>query len=147
MSALLLTASGGTRAWRRIAAAVLWRDQYVCRMQRDGAMCGRPATTANHITPRHLGGCDEMWNLEAACVPCNMGAGGRIRGQAMAIVVENHNTVTKLVRLLDENRVPLPATRAAALAVIRQHSPHPYWGPQIDAALHYRRARGKLTRV
>jgi hypothetical protein len=147
VTALMLTAAGGTRAWRRRQAAVLWRDQYVCRMQRDGVMCGRPATTANHITPRALGGCDEMWNLEAACVPCNRGAGARIRGQAGAVTVANHNTVTKLVALLDVHGARLSIDRGGAVALIRQYSDHPFWGPQIDAAIYYRRARGKLTRV
>jgi 5-methylcytosine-specific restriction protein A len=143
----MLTPAGGSRAWRRTAAAVLWRDQYVCRMLRDGRVCGRPASTANHITPRALGGSDEMSNLEAACVPCNMGAGARIRAQSAAVTVAHHNTLIKLVALLDAHGAPIALDRAAALVLIRQHSPHPYRGALIDAACHHRRARGALTRV
>lgn len=61
-----LTSKGSTRAWRKVRAAVLVRDRYLCRW------CGGPATTADHYpVPRKFGGPDELWNLVAACLPCN----------------------------------------------------------------------------
>jgi 5-methylcytosine-specific restriction endonuclease McrA len=60
-------ARGYTGAWKRLSAAVLNRDNYVCRY------CGGRATTADHVVPKSKGGSDAMSNLVAACRSCNSG--------------------------------------------------------------------------
>jgi HNH endonuclease len=55
------------RPWGRIRVAILERDGY------RYALCGRSATTVDHIVPRSKGGTDDDWNLRAACGPCNFG--------------------------------------------------------------------------
>ncbi|QCR40310.1 hypothetical protein C1N74_07665 [Microbacterium sp. SGAir0570] len=52
-------------AWNRVRLACLERDLYVCQY------CGGVATTADHVIARSKGGPDELWNLVAACNPCN----------------------------------------------------------------------------
>jgi 5-methylcytosine-specific restriction endonuclease McrA len=47
--------------------AILERDGYRCML------CGKPATTVDHILPRSKGGGDEPENLRAACGRCNYG--------------------------------------------------------------------------
>src|SRR5262245_28960580 len=143
----LITATGGSRAWRRLVASVLARDKYTCMMIRDGHPCGRPATTANHIIARMLGGSDELHNLEAACVPCNMGAGARYRGRAGENMVARHNVVIALVNVLDRHGIPHDAGRRRALAALKVHTGHPWRTADVDLACRYRRARGPLTRV
>jgi hypothetical protein len=143
----MLGPAGGTRAWRRLVAAVLARDGYVCQMKRDGHRCGAPATTANHIVHRALGGPDTLDNLEAACVPCNLRDGGLLRGRAGLALVAHHNVTVALVALLDRHGVPHDAGRRAALDAIARHSSHPYRNTQVDAAVRYRRHRGPLTRI
>ena len=69
---------GTTRArgyggyWQRLSAAVLRRDNYVCRY------CGERATTADHVVPKTKGGTDAMNNLVAACRECNSGKRDRV---------------------------------------------------------------------
>ena len=50
---------------------MLSRDNFRCHY------CGVPAVetplTIDHVTPRALGGTDELTNLAAACGPCNIG--------------------------------------------------------------------------
>jgi HNH endonuclease len=60
-------ARGYGGAWKRLSAAVLNRDNYVCRY------CGGRATTADHVVPKSKGGSDVMSNLVAACRSCNSG--------------------------------------------------------------------------
>ena len=67
-----LTKNGSTRKWRRIAKAILRRDNYTCHW------CGAHATTADHINPRALGGDDNPANLVAACTTCNYRRGGQL---------------------------------------------------------------------
>jgi 5-methylcytosine-specific restriction endonuclease McrA len=57
--------NGSTRAWRKIRAAVLKRDNYIC------FYCGRKATTVDHLLPVSRGGSDEEENLVAACAAHN----------------------------------------------------------------------------
>ncbi|QRY40856.1 HNH endonuclease [Microbacterium hominis] len=52
-------------AWEALRAAVLERDGGIC------VYCGNEATTADHVTPKALGGRDELANLVAACLKCN----------------------------------------------------------------------------
>jgi 5-methylcytosine-specific restriction endonuclease McrA len=61
---------GGRRA-QRLTAACLARDNYRCRVPRNGVLCGRPASTADHIVPRDAGGPHTLDNLRAACLSCN----------------------------------------------------------------------------
>ena len=69
---------GSTRArgyggyWQQLSAAVLRRDNYVCRY------CGERATTADHVVPKSKGGTDAMNNLVAACRECNSGKRDRV---------------------------------------------------------------------
>lgn len=142
--AVLLGPQGGTRAWRRLVAAVLARDGYTCQMRRRCE--GAPATTANHIVPRVYGGADRMDNLEAACVPCNMGAGAHLAAQAQ-LMLAHHNAVTSLVQLLDRLGVPTEATVSALAVILPRYSPHPWRREEIVAAVLHRRARGPLVRV
>lgn len=37
----------------------------------------RNAATADHLTPAALGGTEALWNIVAACSPCNYAKGGR----------------------------------------------------------------------
>jgi len=62
----------GTTRWKRLRIATLDRDGWVC------AVCGLPATTADHIYPRSKGG--DMWaldNLQSLCAKCNSSKGSR----------------------------------------------------------------------
>lgn len=64
------------RAWRRLSAAVIARDQHTCQIR--GPHCTRIATTTDHIVARVEGGA--VWdpaNLRAACRQCNGEGGGR----------------------------------------------------------------------
>lgn len=51
----------------------LERDNYECQLRLAG--CTDVATTADHITPRHLGGGHDLGNLRAACSHCNSARG------------------------------------------------------------------------
>lgn len=55
----------GGRPWRRVRAAILVRDHYVCQV------CGVIAEEVDHIVPRSQGGSDDPSNLRAICVPCH----------------------------------------------------------------------------
>lgn len=147
-----LTPAGGSRAWRRLVAATLDRDGYACQMivtvpGAGGRRCGAPATTADHIVPRALGGADVLANLQAACVPCNLAAGAKLAGRAGADVVRAHNAIVALVALMDRTGVPTGAGRRLALAIIGRHAAHPFRRVDLDAACRFRRHRGPLTRV
>lgn len=71
-----LTASGGSRAWRRLRLLVLDRDGWRCQLPTvTGSLCGAPASHVDHIVPRKDGGGDGLDNLRAACPPCNLRRG------------------------------------------------------------------------
>jgi 5-methylcytosine-specific restriction endonuclease McrA len=61
-----LRSTGSTRKWRRIRAAILIRDGYVCNY------CHRRADSVDHIKPRSNGGTDHPSNLVACCMACNL---------------------------------------------------------------------------
>ena len=56
---------------KRIRFEALRRSNFAC------FYCGRPAPLVqlevDHVIPRARGGCDEPWNLVAACQDCNAG--------------------------------------------------------------------------
>ena len=54
------------RQWRSIRVRVLRRDRYTCQY------CGDPANTVDHVKPRSHGGGDELTNLVACCVRCQV---------------------------------------------------------------------------
>lgn len=63
---------GGSRSWRRVRAAVLARDGYVCRIK--GPACTVYATRVDHMAPWAGRPEDVPLNLlRAACQPCNSG--------------------------------------------------------------------------
>jgi 5-methylcytosine-specific restriction protein A len=43
----------------------------VLRAQPACVVCGAPATDVDHITPKRLGGRDDMANLQALCHSCH----------------------------------------------------------------------------
>ena len=53
------------KAWFRLRAQILERDNYVCWM------CKGTATLVDHLTPVSQGGTSNPDNLAAACKPCN----------------------------------------------------------------------------
>lgn len=55
------TARGYGGHWQRLSAAILARDNYICRY------CGGHATTVDHIIPKSKGGTDRWDNLVACC--------------------------------------------------------------------------------
>jgi 5-methylcytosine-specific restriction endonuclease McrA len=58
-----------TSAWKKLRLAVLERDGYRCQIK--GPRCAVVANIADHVIPHHLGGPDELSNLQAACGPCH----------------------------------------------------------------------------
>lgn len=64
--------------WRKIRAAVLARDGWVCQM--NGPTCTGVATTVDHMDPLALGGVmlPDPSRLRAACVACNSRDGQRL---------------------------------------------------------------------
>lgn len=58
---------GGGSLWRRLVAQVVERDRGM------SWLCGKPgATSAGHVVPASRGGRDELANLRAAHVRCNL---------------------------------------------------------------------------
>lgn len=57
----------GGRPWRRLVEQVKVRDKFTCQA------CGivTEAGEVDHITPRALGGSDDMHNLAWLCVDCH----------------------------------------------------------------------------
>jgi len=66
------------RQWRKLRLAVLARDGAVCHW------CGAPATEADHLVERALGGLNVMSNLVAACSSCNARRGGELGARRRA---------------------------------------------------------------
>ena len=64
------TQRGYGASWRRIRAAVMARDNYLCQVcAADGRVT--PATEVDHIRPKARGGTDEMDNLRSICRQCH----------------------------------------------------------------------------
>ena len=61
--------------WPALRAACLARDSWTCQA------CGAPATDADHVIPRALGGPDTLENLRALCGPCHHRATGAMFGR------------------------------------------------------------------
>lgn len=74
---------GSTRAWRKIRAAVLKRDGYICQLRLepdkkahfDG--CTHKATHAHHLDGKAMG--DDPNRIVAACAACNQRIGDPTR--------------------------------------------------------------------
>lgn len=64
---------GSTRAWRKLRATVIERDQGLCQIQGPG--CTVIATHADHVTAKINGGPDTTDNTAAACEHCNLSKG------------------------------------------------------------------------
>jgi 5-methylcytosine-specific restriction protein A len=69
--------------WPKLRRTVLERDAWRCQLQYPGCL-GR-ATQADHRIPRVHGGPDALWNLQAACGPCNVAKGDGTRPVARAV--------------------------------------------------------------
>lgn len=68
-----LRPGGSTTRWRRLRAHVLARDGGVCYV------CGQAgANSVDHVRPRSLGGGDDLANLKAAHLRCNLVKGARL---------------------------------------------------------------------
>ncbi len=59
--------NGSTRAWRKLRAHAL--NGQSC------ALCGQPATHADHITPLAYGGTNHPENIQPTCATCNLKKG------------------------------------------------------------------------
>ena len=71
-----LTNKGSTSQWRKIRQTVINRDG-CCQM------CGtEERLSVDHIVPRHLGGDDNLTNLQVLCSSCNSSKGGRFFDRA-----------------------------------------------------------------
>jgi hypothetical protein len=82
--------------WPTIREWVLQRDEYRCQICKQ-----RPATDADHIWPRKLGGTDHIDNLRAACGPCNKAKGDRV-DVAVATEEQLNLGIFELGRRMDE---------------------------------------------
>ena len=51
--------------WRKVRAAVMARSGGECQR------CGSPASHVDHVIPKHKGGTDELFNLQALCSGCH----------------------------------------------------------------------------
>ncbi len=58
-----------TRQWQATRRAALARDLWRCQIA--GPHCTTDATEVDHITPRALGGSDDMDNLRSVCKDCH----------------------------------------------------------------------------
>lgn len=77
--------NGSTRAWRRLRATILTRDQHLCYL------CGQPdADTVDHLVPVYRGGTDDPSNL-AAVHDRNPPHCHRAKTQAEATDALNHS--------------------------------------------------------
>jgi 5-methylcytosine-specific restriction protein A len=65
------TSSGRTsqRSWKQLRTQALSRDNHQCLIR--GPRCTTHATQVDHITPTHLGGTDNLTNLQSTCHPCH----------------------------------------------------------------------------
>ena len=63
---------GSTREWRRIRAAVLKRDGYICQLKIAG-VCTYRADCVHHLYGKDSG--DNPRGLVASCTPCNLHVG------------------------------------------------------------------------
>jgi 5-methylcytosine-specific restriction endonuclease McrA len=69
-----------TRAWREVAAFVLARDGFVCRIALAG--CGGRADSVDHVIELVDGGAAfDPGNLQAACAACNSSKHNRRRAE------------------------------------------------------------------
>lgn len=69
-------AKGSTRAWRKVRARVLARDNYECKLNLDG--CTLIATEAHHTMGRRITGDDSVF-IVGSCKNCNLKVGDPTR--------------------------------------------------------------------
>ena len=62
--------AGRGPGWGRLRTQVLERDNHLCCLRFD-AVCVDDATQVDHRTPKHLGGTDDLDNLQSVCGPCH----------------------------------------------------------------------------
>jgi len=63
-------------SWKRIRFAILKRDNYRCRLCGISAKDGEHIRLEiDHITPKYLGGSNDLSNLWTLCFACNRGKG------------------------------------------------------------------------
>ena len=111
-----LRPSGSTRQWRDLVAWVLSRPGgRVCRMLRDGRVCGAYATTVQHVVPRWAGGTDDPRNLIPACGPCNYSERHRPPPAAAPVALTARQAA--LVELLDAYGLSCTGGRRQAAAL------------------------------
>lgn len=67
---------GSTRRWRRVRAAVLARDGYLCQVRIPGVCTGAAPLRGGHVhhTQGKANG-DDMRSLQASCPACNLHVG------------------------------------------------------------------------
>lgn len=71
-----------SRRWKRLRAAVLWRDRYRCHW------CGDPANEVDHVVALAHGGLMfDPHNLVASCVTCNRRRAGLMRARRVQVTV------------------------------------------------------------
>lgn len=133
----------GGRPASRVRPVVLARDGYRCQMIRDGRVCGRPATTVDHIVPQSKGGAVyDLANLRAACADCNFRGGGLLvsesqRPESLTIVQ------AQLAAQLDALGLPADVGRRSVIGVLRRMGAKRLpKSDDLDAACAWRRARG-----
>lgn len=74
---------GNRWLWSGTRRIVLARDGRRCQLRIPG-VCTIDATEVDHITPRSLGGGDDLPNLRSVCHPCHLGRGMAESGRPAA---------------------------------------------------------------
>lgn len=127
--------------WAATRLQVLERDGWACQMLRDGAPCGRPASTVDHIVARSRGGTDDPANLRAACADCNTRAGGLLTAATTPPPATLTRRQAQLVTLLDTAGAPTAAGRRTALRILTATGRRPPRSEDLDTACRWRRHR------
>lgn len=84
---------------KRLRFEVLRRDNFRCFYCGTRANEGKPLAI-DHVTPRALGGTDDMANLVAACTDCNIGKTSTAPGAGLIAAVTEHTEVDSSAQIL-----------------------------------------------